>query len=270
MTSPRFTDFARAVLARRLIRPGTLTDYQRLLGYAGARLGALPVSRICPAHIQECLADARGQGLGEKSCKNLLSLIRSIIREAGSTAADGLKVRAPAPDIRALTETEAGRLRTALEEDPDGAPLLVLLGTALRRGELLALTVEDWLADACQLRVARSASGPTKSGQARTVDVPDWLAPVLRRAACHRGHLFPTTYPRKLRETLRRACQAAGVPVIRIHDLRHARITHLLLQGVPPLYVSQQAGHHSPAFTLAVYGHLAAASPAQRSTWCNA
>jgi integrase len=73
----------------------------------------------------------------------------------------------------------------------------------------------------------------------------------------------------RLKATLDRACDAIGVARIRVHDLRHTRITYLLLQGVTPLYVCQQAGHHSPAFTLKQYGHLVAATPQQRRDWCN-
>ena len=43
---------------------------------------------------------------------------------------------------------------------------------------------------------------------------------------------------------------------VRLHDLRHTYASLLLQDGTELLYVSQQLGHHSPAFTLQVYGHL--------------
>ena len=43
---------------------------------------------------------------------------------------------------------------------------------------------------------------------------------------------------------------------VRLHDLRHTYSSLLLQDGTELLYVSQQLGHHSPAFTLQVYGHL--------------
>ncbi len=252
-----------------MVRPGTLTDYERLLGYATPRLGTLRVGSIRREHVQECLVDASQEGLAPKSVRNLLDLIRSILRDAGVHVADTIRVKAPQPSVRPLGHDECGRLRSQLERDTDGDALLVLLGTGLRRGELLALHPDDWLRDTCQVSVTKSAGGPTKSGGARLVDVPDWLAPVMDRAANGSGRLF-TTAPRTLGRQLDRACRAAGVPRVRIHDLRHSRITQLLLSGVPPLYVCQQAGHHSPAFTMSTYGHLVAASPNQRREWCNA
>lgn len=48
----------------------------------------------------------------------------------------------------------------------------------------------------------------------------------------------------------------AGVPAIRIHDARHTFVAHLLEAGENPVYVNDQAGHSSAAFTLDRYGHL--------------
>ncbi len=40
------------------------------------------------------------------------------------------------------------------------------------------------------------------------------------------------------------------------HTLRHTFASMLIEAGEPLTYVQQQLGHHSPSFTLAVYGHL--------------
>jgi integrase len=43
---------------------------------------------------------------------------------------------------------------------------------------------------------------------------------------------------------------------LRFHDLRHGFASLLLAWGEPILYVSQQLGHSSAAFTLTTYAHL--------------
>jgi integrase len=48
----------------------------------------------------------------------------------------------------------------------------------------------------------------------------------------------------------------AKLRTVRLHDLRHTYASLLLQDGTELLYVSQQLGHHSAAFTLQVYGHL--------------
>jgi hypothetical protein len=54
----------------------------------------------------------------------------------------------------------------------------------------------------------------------------------------------------------RRAAKAAGVPLIRLHDLRHTHATLLLAAGINPKVVSERLGHSSVAFTLDTYAHV--------------
>lgn len=260
-----FGDFARLALARRPIRASTLRSYVWLLDHHCAALRAVPAGRVTRACVQDALADARRAGLSAKSVQNLLRCLRSLLREAGSDAADGLRVKAPDPEVRPLDRDEAQRLLDAMGQGLLDQALRVLLATGLRLGELRALRSDDWQPGRRVLLVRRGDAGATKSGRAREVDVPEAAVPALERLLD--GH---PPHPRALRRRLARLCATAALPHVRVHDLRHTRFTLLLLTGAPPLYVSQQAGHHSPAYTLRVYGHLSAATPEQRRAWANA
>ncbi len=48
----------------------------------------------------------------------------------------------------------------------------------------------------------------------------------------------------------------SGLPVIRLHDLRHCHASLLLRSGVPVKVVSERLGHATPAFTMTVYQHV--------------
>lgn len=48
----------------------------------------------------------------------------------------------------------------------------------------------------------------------------------------------------------------AGLPKMRIHDLRHSAVAILIAQGVNIKAISELLGHSSVAFTLQIYGHL--------------
>jgi integrase len=48
----------------------------------------------------------------------------------------------------------------------------------------------------------------------------------------------------------------AGLRYRKPHTLRHTFASLLIECGESLKYVQEQLGHHSPAFTLAVYGHL--------------
>jgi integrase len=63
-------------------------------------------------------------------------------------------------------------------------------------------------------------------------------------------------HPHVLSQTFNRIVAAAGLPRIRLHDLRHTHATLLLKAGVPLKVVSERLGHSSPAFTMTVYQHV--------------
>lgn len=50
--------------------------------------------------------------------------------------------------------------------------------------------------------------------------------------------------------------ERAGLPMIRLYDLRHTGATLALAAGVAPKVVSEQLGHASAAFTLDIYSHV--------------
>ena len=49
---------------------------------------------------------------------------------------------------------------------------------------------------------------------------------------------------------------AAGLPGLRIHDLRHTAVALWIAAGANPKEVAARAGHSSVSFTLDRYGHL--------------
>jgi integrase len=73
--------------------------------------------------------------------------------------------------------------------------------------------------------------------------------------------IFPSSVgtplnPSNLRIVFNRTLDAAGLPRIRFHDLRHTAASLMLNQGVPVIVVSKILGHAKPSTTLDIYGHL--------------
>ncbi len=60
----------------------------------------------------------------------------------------------------------------------------------------------------------------------------------------------------KLARAFKSILRRAGLPIIRLYDLRHTGATLALAAGVPPKVVSEQLGHASAAFTLDIYSHV--------------
>jgi integrase len=60
--------------------------------------------------------------------------------------------------------------------------------------------------------------------------------------------------PQSFTEAFKRSAKAAGLPPIKLHELRHSDATLLLLRaGEHPAVVRERLGHFDPGFTLAAY-----------------
>ena len=63
-------------------------------------------------------------------------------------------------------------------------------------------------------------------------------------------------HPERITAAFRRHAAAAGLPRIRLHDLRHSYATAALAAGVPVKVVSERLGHANTAITSDLYMHV--------------
>ncbi len=63
-------------------------------------------------------------------------------------------------------------------------------------------------------------------------------------------------HPERITMMFKRAIRAAGLPMIRLHDLRHTSATIALVAGVHPKVVQERLGHASINITLDTYSHV--------------
>jgi integrase len=160
----------------------------------------------------------------------------------------------------------------------------LLAATGLRRGEVLGLTWRDFDADSSRLVIARAwvttVAGETSVQAPKTARgrrqlaldratvraLKTWrrrqLEERLAMGAAYedsdlifrRGDGQPYT-PGYVSSAFKRQTKTAGLPTIRLHDLRHTHASLMLQQGIHPRIVSERLGHGSAAFTLDTYAH---------------
>ena len=63
-------------------------------------------------------------------------------------------------------------------------------------------------------------------------------------------------HPDRFTKCFDRHRRAAGLPIIRLHDLRHSYATLALGAGIHPKVVSERLGHSTIAITLDTYSHV--------------
>lgn len=219
--------------------------------------------------------------LSARTVNLVMALVRSVLRFA---VANGHINAAPTERLgrgRLMLKVEKAQLAPPIEKPEDVGRLLAaihelrpdryalfatFLYTGMRKGEACGLT---W--DCVDFRrrivvVRRSYSGFTKSAAHREVPMPSALVPILeahKLAEPYQGEIvFPNdagamyTKNGKLEDVLAPALARVGLPHIRIHDLRHTYAAHFLMAGGNIFDLQKNLGHHSVAFTAAVYGHL--------------
>jgi integrase len=147
--------------------------------------------------------------------------------------------------------------------------------TGLRRSELLGLRWRDvdWEAQRLRVRNAyvlgeHSSAGKSDLSTRRSVPMADRLARELdlwsQRIAFNAEEDLVFAHPQtgnpldgsKVSKRFKSACLAAGVRVVRFHDLRHTFATRLAATGQPLRTIQEFLGH-ADAKTTQIYAHYA-------------
>jgi integrase len=265
------------------------SDESNWRNYVQPRFGNWPVAAITAAEVSAWVGGLIARDLAPATATRALATLRSILAFA---VADGrvqhnvaATVRRPASgrvrrEGQALTLAELHALTVACAGPyRDVVPVLALAG--LRWGELAGLQVGDRVSvPGPGLRLSRAvlASGgggalyvdTLKNHRARTVPLVAELVPIIDRWSAGKepeAWLFAAPGGGPLRESnwkrsvgWRAARVAAGVPDVRVHDLRHTAASLWLAAGADPKVVQRVLGHATAAMTMDLYGHLVDAS----------
>lgn len=217
----------------------------------------------------------------------LSAALSAEVRARRMTHNPALAVEAPPVERtapRTWTDAEIARALPLIDADARfGAAWRLMLLAQLRPGEVIGLTWPDIDLAAGVVHVERTRTedddghqtigATTKSPSSRrAIDLPASCVAALRahqRRQAEVARLAPPGWnPRQLvftsrtggmashntiRRHLARLCDAAGVPRLSPHGLRHTGATWLARLAVPPSTISARLGHASVAYTLDVY-----------------
>jgi integrase len=267
------------------------------------RWGEVPVGEVRRTDVLGWAEDLAASGLGAARVRHAVGTLQRVLRHAVEHEAlpaspiERLRLATPRPaEVRPLTVEEVERLAREIEH-PEHSPagngagqpahrlhrpdlaLWVRLGAycGLRAGEVLGLRRESvdlvrrvLIVDQAVSDVrGRLVVGPTKTGKARSVPIPEALVPDLLEHLSSRvgpepdALLFaserggPVSHANLYRRHFKPAAARAGLPPnLRFHDLRHTYAALLIAEGAHPRAIMERLGHSSIQVTLGVYGHL--------------
>ncbi len=183
----------------------------------------------------------------------------------------------------ALNEARKVAVLRAAEGTSLHMPLLLAVGTGMRKGELLALRWPDVDLEAGTLTVNQTLQAafgelhfkePKTAKSRRRITLPALVVDALRAHHAEQakktlarepgfvesdlvlpapsgGPWWPSNFDR-----IWRRFKTKQKLAIRFHDLRHTHATQLLKAGVHPKVVSERLGHASIGITLDTYSHV--------------
>lgn len=275
--------------------PYTITTYRGVIrNHLKPNIGAVRLCDLTTDQVQKMVRKLVSAGKAPKTIKNTMTVLNSALEQA---VKEQVILRNPAkyaklpsvqaPDIHPLSVEEITAFMNAAEECPYYAPLMCCLFLGLREGEALGLAwenvdFENGKALICQqLQKEKTAHGAfyikhsTKTGQSRTLDLPDFLIDILKEeqrrqtlariaagpawgnewGLCFTDALGGCINPHTLWANFKRIAKSIGLPDARVHDLRHTNATLALVNGVDLKTVQANLGHSTASFTLQRYVH---------------
>jgi integrase len=249
------------------------------------RIGNLHPSRVTSQQITGMLANMRESPIaivgkpkhgstkkliGERTCQLAYIIVGAAFKDVAPKLLSSVeKPKTKTQEMRPWTSAEASRFLTYVDQVRDQHRVLyrVALRTGARKGELLALRVSDFDANRQFIHITKTynellrADGPTKTPSSRrSIALSKETVAAVRKHILASGardddRLFQVPDVKTLSKRMKRAMRAAGVPIIRFHDLRHTFATLALAAKVPVKVVSEMLGHKSVKLTLDVYAH---------------
>jgi integrase len=241
-----------------------------LIEYYDSKLSNLSASTITKHHhlIVDCLSDAVKWNL--------------VTRNVGIAVEPP---RAPKREMKALSVGETHQFLDNCTTEPWRTIFHTLIWTGIRRSELLGLQWNDLDLDMALMTIRRSlvrlqngtyvTEEPKTSSGTRTLDLaPSTCLMLKEHRANHEqaidllgipfseanlvfGHPDGTPRtPSTVTQQFRRIASRAGLPGVRLHDLRHTHASLMLQQGTDIKTISTRLGHSSVAFTMDTYAHL--------------
>ncbi|HEX8278115.1 MAG TPA: site-specific integrase [Segetibacter sp.] len=260
--------------------------------YFRKAIGGKKLNKLNVLDIQKVYTEMQGKGLSPVTIRHAHSVINCALKQAvkwnllSRNPAELVELpRLERKERRVLSPEEARRFIEASEEIKHGLVFEFALLTGMRPEEYLSVQWKDLDFDSCTVQVRRAlvrhnnkwSFQETKTSKSRrTVVLPVSLIQKLKAhktkqlehrlkvgsfwqnydlVFCHEfgtPHSIPNLTYRYFRPIL----EKAGIPQIRLYDLRHSHATLLLMAEENPKVVAERLGHSTVVLTLDTYSHV--------------
>jgi integrase len=276
-----------------IFRPSTWSHYQQLIRtYIVPNIGSITLKDLKTNDIQRMYTRLVKQRVGVPTIQKIQKLLHSSLGTAEETGiitrnpvSYAHPPREPYKEMKILDADQVSRFLFSIKGHIWEPLFHLAITSGMRLRELVALKWEDldWIQQS--LLIKRQLSKVPNSGDMfqplktnssrRTITLGDETIQILRnhhdrqwsqrlRAGdrwVDNGLIFSNSKGRPicvsyLTERFKKLLDAAGIPRIRFHDIRHTNASLLISHGVPPTIVARRLGHSKISTTLDIYSHV--------------
>lgn len=177
--------------------------------------------------------------------------------------------KSKADEMNIWTQAQYEQFSKAIQKSSLKLAFDILFYTGMRSGELLALTPADILStkridinkNYAKVKGQELFLEPKTPKAKRCISIPDSLykdiqAYISKLYGIQQNDRIFYFTKSALEKEIKRTAERAGLPLIRVHDLRHSHASMLIEMGFAPLEISNRLGHESIKTTLDTYSHL--------------
>jgi len=250
-------------------------------------LGALYLQDLRPEHLQKLYSDKLKAGKSSRTVRYIHQVAHGALEQAvknklisGQNAA---KMTTLPPldqkEIRAMSPEEQDTFLESIKKHSLSAALLTLIGTGMRRGELLGLRWQDVDLDKGIIQIKQNLVGtkqglkvhdPKTKSSKRSFSVPQLVLEILNGHKLKmqaKGFYDADNYvfcsnkgnamiPRNFNRSFTNFINSIGLVGVTVHTLRHTFATRMLEIGVPMRVVQEMLGHAKITVTAGTYSHV--------------
>lgn len=262
------------------LRPMTMRRYRQVLTQQILpHLGTVPLPKLTPTTVERWLRTIEDAGLAPRTVRLARAVLRRVLHDAlrdglvaQNAAALARPVSVPPPLTSTWTDDEARRFLAATRTHWLWPLFALTLATGLRQGEVLGLSCESvdlgrgvlmvqWQLQRVNGQWLRLPPHAVAALEWQRAQQQEWRAqPGWQGNPWDLVFTTPAGAPlagRTVLHAFQQCCIAAGVPLLRFHDVRHATATFLLMHGTDFLkIVSTILGHSQLSVTADYYLHV--------------
>lgn len=144
-------------------------------------------------------------------------------------------------------------------------PVLLALMLGLRQSEIAGLKWEDYDGENIHIhsahipdehnKIVRKERAKSYAGNRTILNIPTYLKEKLNTAERKSEYISPYRLPSSVLSGFHRLTKSLGLPPYKMHELRHANASLMLLNGTADKYAMERLGQSTPSMIKNVYQH---------------